>query len=215
MDRNAEGALGRTVDLSFSHIPKILSGCLHTVCQSCAEEAFQRSGSADTLHCPICSVSTTGVSTTSALTDNVVALQDIKRYSRDCDLCDDSVRGSHRCVDCENILCAFHVRDHVRSRATNVHKIVPLTRARRDVRTQSAVSATSRKSEAHHVPIFCPRHDAVPAKLFCSEPCGQLICHDCSVSEHAGHSIFLAASPELEVKHRTRLTRHTVNLRHR
>ncbi|CAN0582976.1 unnamed protein product, partial [Ectocarpus sp. 12 AP-2014] len=30
-------------DLTFSHIPKVLKDCLHTICQNCAEDGLQRS----------------------------------------------------------------------------------------------------------------------------------------------------------------------------
>lgn len=163
------------------------------------------------LPCPICSVSTIGVSTTSSLTDNVMALQDVKRWSRNCEFCNEVVRASHRCVDCQSIICGFHLKHHTRSRATKAHKILPL-KARG---LGNIPPLASPASKPYNVPIFCPRHDGVLVKLFCSEPCGQLICYDCSVAEHSGHSIFLADSPEVEVTHRTRLTRYTANLRHR
>lgn len=200
--------ISAAVDLSFSHIPKVLSGCLHTTCQSCAEESLQRSSVPGVLPCPLCTTPTTTI-TTNQLTNNVIALQDVKRHSTHCDFCDDTVDASHRCVDCESMLCNFHVKNHLRSRGTKTHEVLSL-------KSRGGVNAgIEAASVALHVPMFCPRHDDVPAKLFCSEPCGVMICHDCSVAEHSGHSVFLADSDGLDVSHRTRLTRKTAGLRYR
>lgn len=203
--RNCDGE-GVAIDLSFSHIPKVLSGCLHTICQSCAEEALQHSGDLSEIPCPLCGIVTAGISSTNGLTNNVIALQDIQRWSSHCNFCDDTVIASHRCLECESLLCAFHVEAHARSRATSTHKVFPLNA--RGVRAAAVRTA-------HHVPVFCPQHVGVVAKLFCSEPCGKLVCQDCSIAEHPGHKIFLANSEEVEVIHRTGLTQHVVNMGHR
>lgn len=202
--RNGGGDVA--VDLSFSHIPKVLAGCLHTMCQSCAEEALQRSDDPLVVPCPLCGIATTGVSNTNGLTNNILALQDVQRRSGHCDLCDDTIDASHRCLECESLLCSFHVKAHTRSRGTKSHHVLSLG-------YKGIGDAATRI--ARRIPLFCPRHVEVPAKLFCSEPCGILMCNDCSVADHSGHRIFLADSDEVEVIHRTALTRHVVNLGHR
>lgn len=194
------------IDLSYSHIPKVLSGCLHTVCQSCAEVALQRSDIPSVIPCPLCGLATTGVSTTSSLTNNIIALQDLQRWSSHCIFCDDTVDASHRCMECESLLCPLHVKAHVRSRGTKSHQVVLINSREANIAAAQIMS---------HIPVICPNHVGVHAKLFCSEPCGTLICHNCSVVEHSGHTIFLADSKEVEVIHRTGLTRHIVNLGHR
>lgn len=196
------------IDLSFSHVPKILAGCLHTICQSCAEEALQRSDVPSAIPCPVCRRVTTGISCTDGLTNNVLALQEIQRRSKQCDYCDDLTDASHRCIECKSLLCSFHVKAHTRSRGTKTHNIFQLRGS------NSGVGAAA-TGVVRRLPIACPRHAGVPAKLFCSEPCGALMCHDCSVVDHSGHKIFLADSEEVEVIHRTGLTRRTIDLGHR
>ncbi|CAM9144806.1 unnamed protein product, partial [Laminaria digitata] len=196
------------IDLSFSHVPKILAGCLHTICQSCAEEALQRSDVPSAIPCPVCRLVTTGVSSTDALTNNILVLQEVQRRSKQCDYCDDVVDASHRCIECKSILCSFHVKAHARSRGTKSHNIFQLRGSNRGI--GAAATGVVRR-----LPLACPRHAEVPAKLFCSEPCGALMCHDCSVADHSGHTIFLADSEEVEVIHRTGLTRRVIHLGHR
>lgn len=152
---------------------------------------------------------TTGVSSTHALTNNVLVLQEVQRRSKQCDYCDDVVDASHRCIECKSLLCSFHVKAHARSRGTKSHNIFQLRGSNRGIGAAAATGVVRR------LPLACPRHAEVPAKLFCSEPCGALMCHDCSVADHSGHKIFLADSEEVEVIHRTGLTRRVIHLGHR
>ena len=198
------------IDLSFSHVPKILAGCLHTICQSCAEDALQRSNIPSAIPCPICRLVTTGISTTDGLTNNILVLQEVQRRSKQCDYCDDVVNATHRCIECKSLLCPFHVKSHARSRGTKAHNIFLLRENNRGIGGGVAATGIVRR-----LPLSCPRHAGAPAKLFCSEPCGTLLCHDCSVADHSGHSIFLADSEEVEVIHRTGLTRRVIDLGHR
>ncbi|CAM9465631.1 unnamed protein product, partial [Scytosiphon promiscuus] len=200
------GGVGLEHDLTFSHIPKVLKGCLHTICQNCAEDRLQRSKDASSIECPLCGVLTTDITRTATLQDNIMALQDLNRINSHCDFCDDVVKASHACNECESLLCAFHVNAHAISRGTKVHRVVPLT---------DRASMLSIHGISHRVPITCARHNDVTAKLFCSEPCGTMMCHDCSAAGHAGHTVFLADSEEVEVIHRTELTRRAVALGHR
>lgn len=193
-------------DLTFSHIPKLLEGCLHTICQSCAEEKLQRSGDESSIKCPLCGVTSDNVTTTTDLQDNILALQDLRGKSKDCDYCDETVQAFHFCNECESLLCTFHANAHAVSRGTKDHKLVAL-------RGEGLEGFLPR--ESHRVPITCGRHKDVPAKLFCSEPCAITICYDCSVSEHRGHRVFLADSEEAEIKHRSDLTRQGVTMGHR
>ncbi|CAM9507129.1 unnamed protein product, partial [Hapterophycus canaliculatus] len=200
------GGVGLERDLTFSHIPKVLKGCLHTICQNCAEDRLQRSTDASSITCPLCGVLTSDITRTSALQDNIVALQDLNRMNSHCDFCDDVAQASHVCNECDSLLCAFHVNAHAISRGTKSHHLVALT---------DRGSMLSIHEISHRVPITCARHNDVPAKLFCSEPCGTIMCHDCSAAEHAGHDVSLADSEEVEVIHRTDLTRRAIALGHR
>lgn len=186
-------------DLTFSHIPKVLKGCLHTICQNCAEDGLQRSKDGSSIMCPLCGVSTSDVTSTSALQDNIVALQDVHRKNSHCDFCDDVAKASHMCHECASLLCTFHMTAHSVSRGTKSHRVVSL----------------KNREASHRVQITCARHRDVEAKLFCSEPCGTTICHNCSVAEHSGHSVFFSDSAEVEQVHRAGLTRRGVSLGHR
>ncbi|CAM9648078.1 unnamed protein product [Ectocarpus sp. 8 AP-2014] len=186
-------------DLTFSHIPKVLKGCLHTICQNCAEDGLQRSKDGSSIMCPLCGVSTSGVTSTSALPDNIVALQDVHRKHSHCDFCDDVAKASHMCYECASLLCTFHMTAHSVSRGTKSHRVVSL----------------KNREASHRVQITCARHRDVEAKLFCSEPCGTTICHNCSVAEHSGHSVVFSDSAEVEQIHRDGLTRRGVSLGHR
>ncbi|CAM9094913.1 unnamed protein product, partial [Ectocarpus fasciculatus] len=186
-------------DLTFSHIPKVLKGCLHTICQNCAEDALQRSKDGSTIMCPLCGVSTSDVTSTSALQDNIMALQDVHRKNSHCDFCDDVAKASHMCYECASLLCTFHMTAHSVSKGTKSHRVVSL----------------KNREASHRVQITCPRHRDVEAKLFCSEPCGTTICHNCSVAEHSDHKVFFSDSAEVEEVHRAGLTRRGVSLGHR
>lgn len=193
-------------DLTFSHIPKVLKGCLHTICQSCAEERLQRSNHGSSIKCPTCGVVTSNVATSYDLPNDILALQNLHRKTRDCDYCDEVVKASHSCHKCESLLCAFHANDHAVSRGTKDHKMVSL---------EGREGEGPLPGVLHRVPTMCGRHKDVPAKLFCSKPCGAIICYDCSVAEHSGHTVLLADSEEVELRHRADLTRRGVTMGHR
>lgn len=199
-------------DLTFSHIPKVLAGCLHTICQSCAEERLQRSKSGSSIKCPICGVVTPNVTTTYDLHNNILALQDLHRKSRNCDFCEETAKAIHYCNECESLLCTFHANDHAVSRGTKDHKVISL-HGRGPLTGKGWEGSVPDIS--HRIPIMCGRHKDVPAKLYCSKPCGTIICYDCSVAEHSGHAVLLADSEEVEVRLRADLTRRGVKMGHR
>jgi hypothetical protein len=175
-------------DLAFSHIPKLLPECLHTVCQNCCDERLQRSQRADTLVCPVCDKLSMCSSHTNSLTNDyarVAAVREFKARSQhelECDECHDIEPASHRCTDCDAVLCSYHVEHHARTLGTARHVV-------RTISDLAAAAAAAHTHQRRRVP--CLLHPGMVAKLYCPvERC--LICHDCGLDQHHGHS-FTAA----------------------
>eukprot|EP00953_Heterococcus_sp_UTEX-ZZ885_P022587 12489-Heterococcus_DN1.PRE.1 len=175
-------------DLAFSHIPKLLPECVHTVCQNCCDERLQRSQRTDTLACPVCDKLSMCSSHTNSLTNDyarVAAVREFKARSKrelECDECHDIEPASHRCTDCDAVLCSYHVEHHARTLGTARHVV-------KTISDLAAAAAAAHTHQRRRVP--CLLHPGMVAKLYCPvERC--LICHDCGLDQHRGHS-FTAA----------------------
>jgi hypothetical protein len=171
-------------DLAFSHVPKLLPECLHTVCQNCCDERLQRSQRTDTLACPVCDKLSVCSSHTNSLTNDyarVAALREFKaRCNREleCDECHDIEPASHRCTDCDAVLCPYHVEYHARTLGTARHTM-------KTISDLAAAAAAAHTHQRRRVP--CLLHPGMVAKLYCPVE-RRLICHDCGLDQHHGHN---------------------------
>ncbi|CAM9615753.1 unnamed protein product [Choristocarpus tenellus] len=166
------------------------------------EESLQRYRGVAEAPCPICGI-ITETADTNDLVNNYVVLRGVRARCL-CDSCDDAVMACHRCIDCGLALCAFHLKDHRRSRGTKSHKVIKL----KEVGERGIQSVLP-----SHMPLYCPQHQHERAKLFCSSPCAKLICHDCSILSHKGHEFTLL--PQAEEKHRGLLRKHVARSQER
>ena len=188
--------------------PKVLP-CLHTFCRRCLDEQMRRERSVH-LSCPTCktpvSLSDSGVDCLPSniffnnILDVVVPLHDEFENGvlsnegaqcRMCSSCDEGSRATSRCQDCSEYLCDNCVSAHQRVRLTKDHTILRLA-------FEPAVGGNkpqpSPSSVLHLQPVpgerpatYCDNHEHEILRLYC-DSCSMVICRECTMVEHAGHS---------------------------
>ena len=171
--------------------PRMLP-CLHTFCSKCLKKAAEEQGSESSLKCPFCD------KTTSLPDGGVTALPKDLRKNYEAEIaayatkiqsekkinCDQCVKVSNGpavsfCVNCCEFLCNACSEYHQILRKTLSHELQPVG---------SAKSNTSKPLvNVPHKPMNCHLHEDEVLKVFC-ETCTMLICCDCVIYEHSGHT---------------------------
>lgn len=155
----------RPDDIEFLCVPRLLD-CVHTCCQSCLEDSWQKSGDEKTVTCPICNFQKR-VEGTAFLPLNGAVLQKILPEDGDipdtCSRCHDDVASFSWCSHCSVALCEFHHQDHKLSVNTKTHD------------TQTIAELGHKKTKIVHrlPPIPCPHDSARDSTVFC-HVCGYL-----------------------------------------
>ena len=102
-----------------------------------------------------------------------------------CDRCVTSASSKNSaikfCNDCCMFLCDQCSEDHRRCRVTYTHKLVDVGEEKRDHNARSLLNIIPRKI------VNCQFHPDEELKFYC-ETCSALICRDCIVVTHTGHS---------------------------
>ena len=101
-----------------------------------------------------------------------------------CDLCVDESNGPavSFCVNCCEFLCKVCSKYHKISRKTYNHELVSVGTEK----SKSKGEATPLVNVPHK-PMSCQLHEDEILKFFC-ETCSVLICRDCVICEHSGHT---------------------------
>ena len=175
--------------------PRLLQ-CLHSFCSKCLKKTLEEQGSATSLKCPTCqkTASLPPEGGVSALPKDLrrsyeaeVAQYASKIQSEEeisCDQCVDVSNGpaTSFCVNCCEFLCKACTKHHKSWRKTLGHNLESVG----DSKSKSKGEAKP-LTNVPHKPMSCQIHDDETLKFFC-ETCSSLICRDCVICEHSGHT---------------------------
>ena len=174
--------------------PRMLP-CLHTFCGKCLKKKAEEQGSESSLKCPTCD------KTTSLPDGGVNALPKDLRKGYEAEIatyaskiqseekigCDQCVKVSNGpavtfCVNCCEFLCTNCTEHHQNWRKTLNHELQPVGGAKSESKKASKPLVS-----VPHKPMNCQLHEDETLKFFC-ETCCLLICRDCVICEHSGHT---------------------------
>ena len=170
--------------------------CLHSFCSKCLKKTLEEEGSGTSLKCPTCqktaSLPEGGVS--ALLRDlhkdheAVVAQYESKLQGEEelkCDRCIETANGPavSFCVSCD-FLCKVCSKDHKTWRKTLNHELQPVGSS---AKSDSKSAAKPLLKNIPKMPLNCQKHSDEALKFYC-ETCSMLICRDCIILEHSGHS---------------------------
>ena len=174
--------------------PRLLL-CLHSFCSKCLKKTLEEEGSGTSLKCPTCqktaSLPEGGVT---GLPKDLrrsyeaeVALYASKIQSEEeisCDQCVDVSNGPavSFCVNCCEFLCKACTKHHKTWRKTLSHDLKPVGDSKSKLKGEAKSLVN-----VPHKPMSCQLHEDETLKFFC-ETCISLICRDCVICEHSGHT---------------------------
>ena len=178
--------------------PKILS-CCHYYCKKCIQGLLNYAGRANRpFECPECRLPTLvpqndpNQLTTAFFVNRLKELHGKMekahgKVQAPCEQCCGGVSVAF-CRQCAEFICEKCVESHQRMKVFTGHKVVTLEELKKGGAKQILVSKPP--------PPKCPIHDE-PMKAYCFD-CSQLICRDCIVIDHAGHTCEFArkAAPQ-------------------
>lgn len=170
-------------DVPFMQIPRILS-CLHTICNSCLDDQFQRSDKHE-ISCPICH--------SSQPCDGVLSLpidyRILKSITQDdriatslisfCGNCYEDVPSYSWCSICGSALCEVHHREHRVSIDTSKHEVATLKDL--ELRGISIVPSVP--------PLCCTQVLQQDCTAYC-KPCNCTVSAQATVNFHKSHDVF-------------------------
>ena len=173
-----------TICRSQTNNPKVLP-CLHSFCKACLEDLIAHADE-PTFFCPLCKschiIKSNGVEaykTNFTLCNLLEArkIHEAEKTSEHAIRCGNGLDDNDafsRCIECGCYLCETCEKQHRLIKATRNHKIVPITDISKDIR----------KLEHKR---YCIEHEGEELKLYCKD-CEEVICRDCTIDEHKGHS---------------------------
>ena len=177
--------------------PRLLQ-CLHSFCSKCLEKTLEEQGSGTSLKCPTCqkTASLPPEGGVSALPrdlhkdhEAVVAQYESKLQGEEevsCDRCIETANGPavSFCVNCCDFLCKVCSKDHKTWRKTLNHELQPVGSS---AKSDSKGTTKPLLKNVPETPLSCQKHSDETLKFYC-ETCSMLICRDCIILEHSGHS---------------------------
>ena len=168
--------------------PKVLP-CLHFYCKECILQLALRAGTDNPFPCPECrkkaSLPEGNVDNLQTavfinrLKDHYTQLEKALSKEVKCEMCStcEAIPEAF-CRQCNKFACTSCVESHQRMKALfNGHEIISLDEVKK-VGAKDLVTKNSPVKE-------CQRHQE-SLKIFCFD-CNQLICRDCTITEHKGH----------------------------
>lgn len=185
--------LTRPDDIEFLAVPRIL-GCLHTCCQSCLEEMWQKNGNCFVC-CPQCR-NEQKIKGVRHLPLDGSALSHIIPLDGSslslCSRCHDEVPSFSWCGTCSAAYCQFHHQGNIiilrigRGSLISDHKLSVNT-SNHEVITFKDITRNSLHIEPCLPPITCPEELDEDANLYCRN-----CCH--LVSAQVNLSVYLISS---------------------
>ena len=178
--------------------PRMLQ-CLHSFCVKCVKKLLEEQGSETSLKCPTCektaSLPEGGVDALPKDLHKVrmatVSQYEVKLQGAEETACDRCVKASNGpavsfCVNCCEFLCKICCEDHKSWRKTLNHELQPVGSSKSDCQSTKD-SPASLLSNIPEEPRKCQLHSDEALKFYC-DTCNMLICRDCIVLKHSGHS---------------------------
>ena len=167
--------------------PRMLP-CLHSFCYDCLVKRFQQKRSKRRV-CPTCKeafdlpggkLDTLPKDLHSSYVAEVAEYEQMIKGKSNlkCDHCGDESDDFKFCCACCMCLCNWCSKDHMKSLNTRKHELVDVGKSQ---------SKKSLYNSIPHKSISCPLHSDEVLKFYC-KTCSQLICRDCVVLSHTGHS---------------------------
>ena len=166
--------------------PKLLQ-CFHVYCKDCLQRLVVQDHQGQlSLSCPTCRQSTvlpqaTGVSGLQSafhvhhLLEIKDALEKVKEPQKvKCDKCRTPKPATSYCRDCGEFICATCTTVHKQWDAFAKHEVVAMEQFESKVKQLHALKK---------VTLYCPLHQGRELEIYC-ETCEELICHNCTVSNH-------------------------------
>lgn len=172
--------------------PRMLP-CLHSFCYDCLSKHFDNSKSDHV--CPTCNeafevpngkIKSLPKDLHGSHVAEVAEYEEkiAKESTMNCDRC--SVSSDSEavkfCCNCCNFLCSWCTKDHARRTATRKHELV-------DVGGKSKSLQKSLLNSIQPKRMSCPLHSDEVLKFYCySKGCSCLVCRDCILLSHSGHT---------------------------
>ena len=197
--------------------PKLLP-CNHSVCRDCLSlrSGVRKGRGLDFIvECPACGkeaeLTKSGLDSLPAaffkehMTRSFVRLEQVAG-GKGCEECGErEVELTSFCRDCERVLCGSCREAHGRLRSLSNHVVVEVGDYTRELgrATSPSTEETRALSVSSAAAMKCSAHGE-PLKLYCCT-CNSLICHDCTVREHAQPRHKAELVERLVVKHRADL----------
>ena len=185
--KKLEDQLTCAVCLDAFKEPKLLQ-CFHVFCKDCLQRLVVQDQQGQlSLRCPNCRQSTilpptaTDVSSLQSafhihhLLEIQDALQKLKQPNKvKCDRCKTPRLATSYCRDCGQFICHICSTVHNDWDTFAKHEVVDLEQLESKVKELDALKK---------VTLYCSLHQGKELELYC-ETCGELICHNCTVSKH-------------------------------
>ncbi|KAK7096087.1 transcription intermediary factor 1-alpha-like [Littorina saxatilis] len=104
-----------------------------------------------------------------------------------CEMCDDKdAVVSYRCEECDQFACETCARSHSRIKATRSHTLTPAT-------------STGEPTLPQSKDLHCQVHAEEKLRFYCTK-CNQVICRDCKLTSHEGHSTTDVSQKSLDAR---------------
>lgn len=169
----------RSDDTNFQIVPRLL-GCLHTCCQSCLEDIFEKNSG---ITCPQCNHVDLAFGVKYLPIDGSAISQLIPLNGASlsyCSRCRDEVPSYSWCEVCCSTLCEFHHQDHKLSATTATHNILTFKMI-----TQQKIAIEPRMP-----PLSCPEEIEHDATLYCHD-CNFLVSPQVTIMEGRGKPLLV------------------------
>ncbi len=169
--------------------PKLLS-CFHVFCKQCLEPLTRQEEGQSILPCPNCrriiALPPHGVSELQSAfhVNHLFEIKDAFEKAREpqlmkCEKCEMGATATRFCRDCGQFVCHKCTEIHQMWKDFSDHQIVTL----QEVLADATRLMPLKKEKVLH----CQKHADNALKIYC-ETCNELICSDCTIRLHRGHT---------------------------
>ena len=167
--------------------PKILP-CLHYYCKECVRQLALRAGTNNPFTCPECRKETVLPQNDPDQLPTAFFVNRMKEVHANmekaqgksealCEMCS-GAKAEAFCRQCTYFICSDCVKSHSKMKVFAGHKVVTL----QELKEGGAKEIPLKEAP----PSMCKDHDE-QLKIFCFD-CNHLICRDCIIRDHAGHT---------------------------
>jgi hypothetical protein len=170
--------------------PRILA-CGHSFCSSCLEKMKTKDNA---ITCPTCRkdqlvADVAALPKNFALLDAIAGKEKVNVEEQDviCMLCVDEHPATHRCLQCEENMCAIGSTFHTKSKTSRNHTVIPLDEV---------------SKSRSNISVICAEHGD-PFKFY-DTICQRIICVSCFALDHQSHKCI--SIPDAAKNGRSQLT---------